>query len=264
MTTAPWTRADEEVATLAGDATESPHQEPSLAEVVAQMQERLDTLPPRLQHQRVFLSTYQRTTIAVGAALAVAGSRTRSGSSGGTSRSPSSTSRRSTAELAGFAAVRGRGGWRSTPTPACPPLRHVLLGINAHVNYDLPQALLAVISDDDFTDDARRVEPSARPRAHRRGPVLAGRRRGRRARRCAQPARPRAHAAEPAGLEAFPARGPSEGVAQHGRAAGRAAAGPEQLRRAARASSSCSAPRRSRTCSRRDRSCCGWRWPASG
>jgi hypothetical protein len=33
-----------------------------------------------------------------------------------------------------------------------PPLRHVLLGINAHVNYDLPQALLAVISDDDFAD----------------------------------------------------------------------------------------------------------------
>jgi hypothetical protein len=28
----------------------------------------------------------------------------------------------------------------------------VLLGINAHVNYDLPQALLAVISDDDFGD----------------------------------------------------------------------------------------------------------------
>jgi len=30
-------------------------------------------------------------------------------------------------------------------------LRHVLLGFNAHVNYDLPQALLAVISDADFT-----------------------------------------------------------------------------------------------------------------
>ncbi len=28
----------------------------------------------------------------------------------------------------------------------------MLLGINAHVNYDLPQALLAVISDDDFID----------------------------------------------------------------------------------------------------------------
>ena len=35
-----------------------------------------------------------------------------------------------------------------------PALRHVLLGINAHVNYDLPQALLAVISDADFADPA--------------------------------------------------------------------------------------------------------------
>jgi hypothetical protein len=32
------------------------------------------------------------------------------------------------------------------------PLQQVLLGINAHVNYDLPQALLAVISDADFDD----------------------------------------------------------------------------------------------------------------
>jgi hypothetical protein len=32
------------------------------------------------------------------------------------------------------------------------PLRHVLIGINAHVNFDLPQALLAVITDDEFHD----------------------------------------------------------------------------------------------------------------
>ena len=35
-----------------------------------------------------------------------------------------------------------------------PPLRHVLLGMNAHVNYDLPQSLLAVISDQEFDDPA--------------------------------------------------------------------------------------------------------------
>lgn len=34
------------------------------------------------------------------------------------------------------------------------PVRHVLLGINAHINYDLPQALLAVISDAELDDDA--------------------------------------------------------------------------------------------------------------
>jgi hypothetical protein len=35
-----------------------------------------------------------------------------------------------------------------------PPLRHVLLGMNAHINYDLPQALLAVISSAQFDDAA--------------------------------------------------------------------------------------------------------------
>src|SRR5579862_3533730 len=55
--------------------------------------------------------------------------------------------------------------WRSGQLPSNPwtiafratqselqPVRHVLLGINAHINYDLPQALLAVISDEEFTD----------------------------------------------------------------------------------------------------------------
>ena len=54
-----------------------------------------------------------------------------------------------------------------------PPLRHVLLGINAHVNYDLPQALLAVISDDDFADP---VLMARRRRDHERiDAVLASR-----------------------------------------------------------------------------------------
>jgi hypothetical protein len=35
-----------------------------------------------------------------------------------------------------------------------PPLRHVLLGMNAHINYDLPQALLAVITSAEFDDAA--------------------------------------------------------------------------------------------------------------
>jgi uncharacterized protein DUF5995 len=38
--------------------------------------------------------------------------------------------------------------------PRVPPLRHVLLGINAHVNFDLAQALIAVISDEEFEDPA--------------------------------------------------------------------------------------------------------------
>lgn len=38
--------------------------------------------------------------------------------------------------------------------PDVPPVRHALLGINAHINFDLPQAFLAVITDDEFDDEA--------------------------------------------------------------------------------------------------------------
>jgi hypothetical protein len=57
--------------------------------------------------------------------------------------------------------------------PGLPPLAHVLLGINAHVNYDLPQALLAVIDDADFE---RPDVLARRERDHRRiDDVLAAR-----------------------------------------------------------------------------------------
>jgi len=49
--------------------------------------------------------------------------------------------------------------------PGLPAVRHVLLGMNAHINYDLPQALLAVISDPEFGDPAVRA---AREADHRR------------------------------------------------------------------------------------------------
>jgi uncharacterized protein DUF5995 len=39
-------------------------------------------------------------------------------------------------------------------SPRVPPIRHLLLGMNAHINYDLPQALLAVITDEQFDDPA--------------------------------------------------------------------------------------------------------------
>ncbi|MEN8042200.1 MAG: DUF5995 family protein [Actinomycetota bacterium] len=45
------------------------------------------------------------------------------------------------------------------------PLRHTLLGINAHVNYDLPQAFLAVITDAEF-DDPETMSKRASDHAH--------------------------------------------------------------------------------------------------
>jgi uncharacterized protein DUF5995 len=52
---------------------------------------------------------------------------------------------------------RVSGPWRvafdaADQRPELPPVRHVLFGLNAHINYDLPQALLAVIIPADFDD----------------------------------------------------------------------------------------------------------------
>jgi hypothetical protein len=49
----------------------------------------------------------------------------------------------------------------ATSQPGLPPVRHVLLGMNAHINFDLPQALLAVISDEEFDDPAVRARREA-------------------------------------------------------------------------------------------------------
>ena len=45
--------------------------------------------------------------------------------------------------------------------PDMPAVRHVLLGMNAHINYDLPQALLAVITDAEFGDPQVRARREA-------------------------------------------------------------------------------------------------------
>jgi len=49
--------------------------------------------------------------------------------------------------------------------PRVPPIRHLLLGMNAHINFDLPQALLAVISDREF-DDPQMIDRRATDHAH--------------------------------------------------------------------------------------------------
>lgn len=61
------------------------------------------------------------------------------------------------------------GPWRvafeAAENPDIPPLRQSLLGINAHINYDLPQAFLAVITDEEF-DDPMLMEQRAADHAH--------------------------------------------------------------------------------------------------
>jgi hypothetical protein len=119
--------------------------------VVADMQTRLDALAPD-SGLREFLATYQRTTAAVGKAIL-----------GDVFEDPGWVEEWDVAfarlyldafdaHVDGSAAVPRP--WRlAFEAPAgLQALRQVLLGINAHVNYDLPQALLAVISDEEFTD----------------------------------------------------------------------------------------------------------------
>jgi hypothetical protein len=144
----------------------------SIADVAQRLQDRAADLPPALAHRRIFIETYRRTTLAVGRAV-----------DGGGFEDPDWVTewdiafaelflRAHDADRAGVPVPRP---WRlafDAPTEL-PPLRHVLLGINAHVNYDLPQALLAVIDDDDFGDP---VLIARRRRDHERiDAVLAGR-----------------------------------------------------------------------------------------
>jgi hypothetical protein len=124
-----------------------------VAAVAARLRNRLDTLPASARSRAPFLGAYLRTTEAVGSAL-----RT------GLFSDAAWVERWDVAfaelylaahdaDLRGDAQAVARP-WQlafSAP-PELPALRHVLLGINAHVNYDLPQAMLAVISPSDFND----------------------------------------------------------------------------------------------------------------
>src|SRR6476660_6673534 len=70
------------------------------------------------------------------------------------------------------------GPWRiafeaANATPRVPPIRHLLLGMNAHINYDLPQALILVITDDQC-DDPALVERRSRDHERIDG-ILSGR-----------------------------------------------------------------------------------------
>ena len=127
----------------------------TIADVVDRMRERLDTLPPGFEHRRVFLSTYLRTTAAVGNAVRAARFEDPDWVEEWDVVFADLYLEAHDADLAGLPRRASRP-WRLAfgAPPDLPPLRHVLLGINAHVNYDLPQALLAVISDEDFEDAA--------------------------------------------------------------------------------------------------------------
>jgi hypothetical protein len=114
----------------------------------------------------LFLRTYRRTTLAVGKAL-----------EDGAFEDPDWVARWDVvfaeyylrahdADLSGNRTAVPRPWRLAFGAPSdLPALGHVLLGVNAHVNYDLPQAILDVISPAEFDD---RVLLDRRRRDHER------------------------------------------------------------------------------------------------
>lgn len=151
---------------------DDPAQPATIASVIERMTRIGDDL--RDDPRRYFHDTYQRTTVAVGEAVRA-----------GSFLDADWVERWDVvfAELY----LDALGDWRAgRPTPEpwriafeagdgprLPPVRLVLLGMNAHINYDLPQALVSVISPQDFAAPAVLAR---REQDHRRiDEILAGR-----------------------------------------------------------------------------------------
>ena len=135
-----------------------------IEDLIARMAAQLEPLRAAGDQRQYFHATYQRTTIAV------AGELNRGGFA------DTEWVERWDVVFADLyldaleASLTGREPTRpwaiAFGAPAgLAPLRHVLLGMNAHINYDLPQALVAVITDEQFDDAALLARREADHRA---------------------------------------------------------------------------------------------------
>jgi hypothetical protein len=133
-------------------------------ELIARMAALLDPLESAGDKRRYFHATYQRTTVAVAEEIKRGGFA----DPGWVEEWDVSFARlyldALEADLAGRAPSRPWAIAFRAPA-GLPPLRHVLLGMNAHINYDLPQAIVAVISDEQFDDPALIARRAADHRA---------------------------------------------------------------------------------------------------
>jgi Family of unknown function (DUF5995) len=127
---------------------------PAVAALVARMEELLHALEAARESGRFFLGTYLRTTRAVGATLDRGGFE-----------DPDWVAAWDV-DFAGLyldalEAFRADADSVAAPwrlafgaRPGLPPEAHVLLGMNAHINFDLPQSLIRMIPPADFTSPA--------------------------------------------------------------------------------------------------------------
>jgi len=128
--------------------------EVGLEPVFAALQDRLDQLPAAWPRRRTFIATYRRTTVAVAAAIAAGRFEDAAWVSGWTAQFADYFLRAHDADRAGRPVPRP---WRLAfgAGDHLHPLVHLLLGMNAHINFDLPQALIDVIPPADFDDPDR-------------------------------------------------------------------------------------------------------------
>jgi hypothetical protein len=128
---------------------------PAIDGLIENMAALLAPLRQRQDARRFFLATYLRTTQAVRAELSAGGFEDRAWVERWDVAFAQFYLDALDADLTDGAVP---GPWAAAfaaagvSERAVPPLQHVLLGMNAHINYDLPQALLAVISDSEFDD----------------------------------------------------------------------------------------------------------------
>jgi Family of unknown function (DUF5995) len=122
-----------------------------MAELIARMAVMLEPLRARGDQRQFFHATYLRTTIAVAENIERGGFVDAEWVERWDIAFAELYLDALEASLAGRRPARP---WDIAFSAAAglPALRHVLLGMNAHINYDLPQALLAVISDEEFAD----------------------------------------------------------------------------------------------------------------
>lgn len=125
----------------------------AMAGVLGRMSDELDRLESERDPGRHFLATYRRVTLAVAEAA-----------DAGRIEDPDWLARWDAefADLYLAALAAHRADPPRAPAPwraafAAPedlePYRHVLLGMNAHINYDMPQSLLRVVADADLADE---------------------------------------------------------------------------------------------------------------
>ena len=144
----------------------APERPETVDAVLARMEALLVPLEARRDPIRLFLATYRRTTLTVRDMVA---RREFTDSEWVERWDVAFANLYLDAVEAWEAGGQPPGPWAAAfgvtrQGPRLPPLRHLLLGMNAHINYDLPQSLLAVMTDDEFDDDrvvARRAADHA-------------------------------------------------------------------------------------------------------